>query len=69
MPIMDGLSSTRNIRSFELEHSFPRTRIVALTCFSSAETQAEAFLSGIDMFPIKPVGANEGAEADFGYGP
>jgi CheY-like chemotaxis protein len=55
MPVMDGLSSTRNIRSFESEHRFPRTRIVALTCFSSAETQAEAFLSGMDMFLIKPV--------------
>jgi CheY-like chemotaxis protein len=55
MPVMDGLSSTRKIRNYELEHSFPRTRIVALTCFSSVETQAEAFLSGMDMFLIKPV--------------
>lgn len=52
---MDGLASTRKIRDFEMERSFPRTRIVALTCFSSDETQAEAFLSGMDMFLIKPV--------------
>ncbi|KIM95970.1 hypothetical protein OIDMADRAFT_133008, partial [Oidiodendron maius Zn] len=55
MPVMDGLLSSRKIRDFELEHSFPRTRIVAMTCFSSVETQAEAFSSGMDMFLIKPV--------------
>jgi CheY-like chemotaxis protein len=52
---MDGLSSTRHIRNYELELRFSRTRIVALTCFSSSETQAEASLSGMDMFLIKPV--------------
>jgi CheY-like chemotaxis protein len=55
MPVMDGLTSTRLIRSHEKEHSIPHIRIVALTCFSSAEYQRDAALSGIDMFLVKPV--------------
>lgn len=55
MPVMDGLTSTRKIRAYEFENSLPQTRIVALTCFSSEETQTEAFLSGMNMFLIKPV--------------
>jgi CheY-like chemotaxis protein len=55
MPVMDGLTSSRHIRAHELQNSLPRTRIVALTCFSSQEYQRDAALSGIDMFLIKPV--------------
>ena len=55
MPVMDGLTSTRQIRLHEKEKSLPRTRIVALTCFSSAEYQRDAKISGIDTFLIKPV--------------
>jgi CheY-like chemotaxis protein len=55
MPVMDGLTSSRHIRKHELENSLPRTRIVALTCFSSNEYQRDAALSGVDMFLIKPV--------------
>jgi CheY-like chemotaxis protein len=55
MPVMDGLTSTGQIRTHEREDSLPRTRIVALTCFSSAEYQRDALLSGIDIFLIKPV--------------
>jgi len=55
MPIMDGLVSTQKIRQFEEENRLPRTRIVALTCFSSPEYQRDAFFSGVDMFLIKPV--------------
>ena len=55
MPVMDGLTSSWCIRSYESENKIPRTRIVALTCFSSAEYQRDAALSGIDVFLIKPV--------------
>jgi CheY-like chemotaxis protein len=55
MPVMDGLTSSRHIRMYEVENSLPRTRIVALTCFSSPEYQRDAALSGVDMFLIKPV--------------
>ncbi|TVY42575.1 Hybrid signal transduction histidine kinase B [Lachnellula occidentalis] len=55
MPVMDGLTSCRRIRAHESKNNIPRTRIVALTCFSSAEYQRDAALSGIDVFLIKPV--------------
>ncbi|TVY35456.1 Hybrid signal transduction histidine kinase B [Lachnellula subtilissima] len=55
MPVMDGLTSSRRIRAHESNNNIPRTRIVALTCFSSAEYQRDAALSGIDIFLIKPV--------------
>lgn len=55
MPVMDGLTSTRQMRLHEKANPLPRTCIVALTCFSSTEYQRDALLSGIDMFLIKPV--------------
>jgi CheY-like chemotaxis protein len=55
MPVMDGLTSTRQIRLFEHENSLPRTRIVAITCFSSHEYQKDALASGTDLFLVKPV--------------
>lgn len=55
MPVMDGISSTRQIRQFEKENSLPRVRIVALTCFSSEEYQKNAFEAGMDVFLVKPV--------------
>ncbi|KAL2067557.1 hypothetical protein VTL71DRAFT_1982 [Oculimacula yallundae] len=55
MPIMDGLTSTRHIRAYEEENALPRTRIVALTCFSSEKYQREAIDSGIDLYIVKPI--------------
>jgi CheY-like chemotaxis protein len=55
MPVMDGLTSGRRMREHERNHAIARTRIVALTCFSSPEYQQEAALSGFDKFLIKPV--------------
>lgn len=55
MPVMDGLTAAREIRKLEDLSGLPRTRIVALTCFSSEEYQRDAALSGIDTFLIKPV--------------
>ncbi|PVH73765.1 hypothetical protein DL98DRAFT_468841 [Cadophora sp. DSE1049] len=55
MPIMDGLTSTRHIRAYEEEQCLPRTRIVALTCFSSEKYQREASDSGVDLYIVKPV--------------
>jgi CheY-like chemotaxis protein len=52
MPVMDGLESTREIRTFERQNRLSRTRIIALTCFSSLEYQKDAALSGIDMFLV-----------------
>ncbi|KAG4414977.1 hypothetical protein IFR04_011905 [Cadophora malorum] len=55
MPIMDGLTSTRHIRAYEEEQFLPRTRIVALTCFSSEKYQRDASASGVDLYIVKPV--------------
>ncbi|KAF3483435.1 uncharacterized protein GIQ15_02759 [Arthroderma uncinatum] len=55
MPVMDGLVSCQRMREHEGKNSLARTRIVALTCFSSAEYQEGAALSGFDKFLIKPV--------------
>lgn len=55
MPVMDGLTSGQRMREHERKYTIARTRIVALTCFSSPEYQQDAALSGFDKFLIKPV--------------
>jgi CheY-like chemotaxis protein/HPt (histidine-containing phosphotransfer) domain-containing protein len=46
MPVMDGLTATRNIRSFEREHGIPPIPIIALTAYSSEEEIARCILAG-----------------------
>ncbi|KAF8862084.1 hypothetical protein BDZ45DRAFT_799469 [Acephala macrosclerotiorum] len=55
MPVKDGIEATREIRTFEAENNLPRVRIAAVTCFSSAEYQRDAFAAGVDLFLVKPV--------------
>jgi len=55
MPVMDGLTSTRNIRSFEREMGLQRSTIVALTGLASAQDQQDASDAGVDMYLVKPV--------------
>ena len=57
MPVMDGIDATRAIRTVERElpSSFPKTRIVALTCFGSQDVQKAAEAAGVDLFLVKPV--------------
>jgi CheY-like chemotaxis protein len=59
MPVMDGLESTRKIRTFEFSTRSRPSIIVALTGMSSASAQQEAFASGIDIFLTKPVRLKE----------
>jgi CheY-like chemotaxis protein len=54
MPVMDGLSATREMRQFERRSKRPRTTIIALTAVLSASTQHEALASGVDVFLTKP---------------
>ncbi|KAG9564223.1 hypothetical protein KCU71_g7852, partial [Aureobasidium melanogenum] len=56
MPVMNGLESTRRIREFEVEQGFEKkATIIALTGLASAEAQADAESSGVDIYMAKPV--------------
>ncbi|KAI9927481.1 hypothetical protein MW887_003096 [Aspergillus wentii] len=65
MPVMDGLTATREIRRVEQEYhtgldtcakeSWKPATIVAVTGLASASIQQEAFSSGIDLFLAKPI--------------
>lgn len=59
MPVMDGMTSTREIRRFEREHGLQPTTIIALTGLASEHDQQEAFTSGINLFLTKPVRLKE----------
>jgi len=55
MPVMDGLSATREIRALERKQGLPPTTIIALTGLASSKTEQEAFASGVNRFLTKPV--------------
>ncbi|KAI4848067.1 hypothetical protein E4T45_06502 [Aureobasidium sp. EXF-8846] len=56
MPVMNGLESTRRIREFEIEQKMEKkATIIALTGLASAEAQADAEASGVDIYMAKPV--------------
>jgi CheY-like chemotaxis protein len=55
MPIMDGLTSTRQIRQFEKKMGLQRSTIVALTGLASEQDQQDASDAGVDMYLVKPV--------------
>ncbi|USP80587.1 hypothetical protein yc1106_07861 [Curvularia clavata] len=55
MPVMDGLTSTRQIRQYEAKMGLPKSHIVALTGLASAQDQMDAQEAGVDMYLVKPV--------------
>lgn len=55
MPVMDGLTSTRQIRQYETKMKLPKSQIVALTGLASAQDQMDAQEAGVDMYLVKPV--------------
>lgn len=56
MPVMNGLEATRRIREFEAEQGVgKKATIIALTGLASAEAQADAESSGVDIYMAKPV--------------
>jgi CheY-like chemotaxis protein len=59
MPVMDGLESSRQIRSWERNNHLSSSTIIALTGLASKSVQQEAFASGIDLFLTKPVRLKE----------
>ena len=56
MPVMDGITATREIRSYESKNriEFPAT-IIALTGLASSVTRQECAKAGVDHFLPKPV--------------
>ena len=55
MPVMDGYSTSRKIRQFELKQNLPRIPILALTAHALREHQERAAQSGMDGHIPKPV--------------
>ena len=55
MPVMDGLESTRKIRTFEKEtESDQHVYIVALTANAFSEMKEDCIIAGMDDFMEKP---------------
>ncbi|KAF7133838.1 hypothetical protein CNMCM5793_005250 [Aspergillus hiratsukae] len=54
MPVMDGLTATRQMRLFERKTKRPPTTIIILTAVLSASMQHEAMMSGVNLFLTKP---------------
>jgi two-component system, sensor histidine kinase and response regulator len=55
MPVMDGYSATKAIRSWEREHDLPTTPIIALTALALKEERARIFEAGCNTHITKPV--------------
>ncbi len=55
MPVMDGYSATKAIRSWEHEHDLPATPIIALTALALKEESARIFEAGCNTHLTKPV--------------
>jgi CheY-like chemotaxis protein len=54
MPVMDGLTATREMREFEDKKKLAPATIVILTAALSASMQHEAIMSGVNLFLTKP---------------
>ena len=55
MPVMDGYTATRAIRSWERDHDLPPTPIIALTALALKEEGARIFEAGCNTHLTKPV--------------
>ncbi len=55
MPVLDGLSATQKIRSFEKQGGMPRCPIVALTANAMESDREACFDVGMDDFLTKPI--------------
>jgi two-component system sensor histidine kinase/response regulator len=59
MPILDGLSATREIRRWEEDNDVARTPIVALTAYALLEDRERCLEAGMDSYLTKPLKAQE----------
>jgi CheY-like chemotaxis protein len=55
MPVMDGLTATRHIRTLESASKRKPSVIAAITGLGSTQAQQRAYSSGIDVYLAKPV--------------
>ncbi|MBP8979648.1 MAG: PAS domain S-box protein [Syntrophobacterales bacterium] len=55
MPVMDGYTATRAIRSWEQEQGRRRTPIVALTAYALKEDEEKSLAAGCDAHLTKPI--------------
>jgi CheY-like chemotaxis protein len=55
MPVMDGLTATRNIRAYEAERHLGRTPILMLTSNSQPEDAEASQAAGADQHLTKPI--------------
>lgn len=55
MPVLDGLTATRQIRAQEKQQNTRRMPIIALTAGAFAQDKEQARLAGMDGFVTKPV--------------
>jgi CheY-like chemotaxis protein len=55
MPVMDGITSSREIRTYEQEMGLKPNTVIALTGRASATARIEALAYGVDHFMTKPV--------------
>jgi CheY-like chemotaxis protein len=56
---MDGLESTRAIRTFEQEQKMKPANIIVLTGVVSASVEQEALASGASLYLTKPIRLKE----------
>jgi two-component system, sensor histidine kinase len=54
MPGIDGLETTRRLRSLNLQGNYQQPYIAGVSAFSSPEDQAAALASGMDTYVVKP---------------
>jgi len=59
MPIMDGISATKNIREFERINERNRIKIIAVTAFAMERDKEQCLNAGMDDFLSKPFKPNE----------
>lgn len=55
MPVLDGVSATREIRKLEKEKGAEPAVVLALTGLADEEARKNAFGAGVDLFLTKPV--------------
>lgn len=59
MPVMDGISMVKAIRSEEALHRRRRIPIIAVTAYAASEDRKRILASGVDCYLSKPLASND----------